>query len=216
MKINSFDRLAPFYDLVMGIFRRSIPAKIFRRLKPGEKDVILDLGGGTGYNSRRMVSDRQFLIVFDISFEMLKKARRHKNIHPVQGDAKNLPFKDKRFDIIMAVDSLHHIQHYAGVLGEVRRTGRNKFFTAEFYGLTPMGKILTGLERLLMSVSYNWQVRMIFTRKRYTMASRVILNSSAAMNIFSQARYAEGIPSLPPAYSKNRFLRISPSKNPHG
>jgi len=154
MKINSFDILAPFYDLAMGIFRRSIPARIFRCLKPEEKDVILDLGGGTGYNSGRMVRDRQFLIVFDISLEMLKRARKYKNVTLVQGDAKNLPFRDKSFDIIMAVDSLHHIQDYSGVLSEVRRTGRNKFFTAEFYGLTLIGKIFTGLERFLMSVSY--------------------------------------------------------------
>lgn len=154
MKIHSFDLLAPFYDLAMGIFRRSIPAKIFRCLKPGEEDVILDLGGGTGYNSGRMVRDRQFLIVFDISLEMLKRARKYKNIHLVQGDARNLPFKDKSFDIIMAVDCLHHIQDYSGVLREVRRTGRSKFFTAEFYGMKPMGKIFTGLERFLMSVSY--------------------------------------------------------------
>ncbi len=154
MKINSFDMLAPFYDLVMGIFRRSIPGKIFRRLKPGDKDVILDLGGGTGYHSVRMVRDRQFLIVFDISLKMLERARTYKDIHMVQGDARNLPFKDRSFDIIMAVDSLHHIQDYAGVMKEVERTGKNKFFTAEFYGLKPMGKILTGLERLFMSVTY--------------------------------------------------------------
>ncbi|MCF8129671.1 MAG: class I SAM-dependent methyltransferase [Deltaproteobacteria bacterium] len=154
MKLNSFDMLAPFYDLVMGIFRRRIPAKIFRRLKPGEKDVILDLGGGTGYHSGRMVRHRQFLIVFDISFEMLKRARKYKHIHPVQGDAKNLPFKDKSFDIIMAVDSLHHIEDYSGVLKEVRRSGRNKFFAAEFHGMKPLGKIFTALERFLMSVSY--------------------------------------------------------------
>jgi len=154
MKINCFDILAPFYDLFIAIFRRRIPAKIFRCLKPGEKDVILDLGGGTGYNSRRMVRDRQFLIVFDISLEMLKRARKYKNIHLVQGDARHLPFKEKSFDIIMAVDSLHHIQDYSGVLREVRHTGRSKFFAAEFYGMKPMGKIFTGLERLLMSVSY--------------------------------------------------------------
>jgi len=154
MKINSFDILAPFYDLVMRMFRRRIPAKISSFLKPGYEDVILDLGGGTGYNSGRMARDRQFLIVFDISLEMLKRARKYKNTTLVQGDARNLPFKDKSFDIIMAVDSLHHIQDYSGVLREVGRTGRSKFFAAEFYGMKPMGKIFTGLERLFMSVSY--------------------------------------------------------------
>lgn len=154
MKIISFDILAPFYDFFAGIFRRRIPSKIKSRIKPGEYDVILDLGGGTGYNSARIADAGQRVIVFDISFKMLQRAQKYKNLHLVVGDARMLPFKDKCFDIVMAVDSLHHVMDYPGVLREVSRTGKNKFFVAEFFGLTPMGRLFTKLERLFLPIVY--------------------------------------------------------------
>jgi len=154
MKIQSFNTLAPFYDLFARIFRRQIPEQILSRLNPGDRDVILDLGGGTGYNSRRMMSPDRLVIIFDISLKMLQKAGKYRQPDLVLGDARMLPFKDKCFDAILAVDSLHHVRDYPGVLREVRRTGKNKFFVAEFYGRSPLGKMFTKLERLFFPVLY--------------------------------------------------------------
>jgi ubiquinone/menaquinone biosynthesis C-methylase UbiE len=154
VKIRSFDALAPFYDAFAAVFRRQIPGKIIFRLRPRDRDVILDLGGGTGYNSARMEGAGRRLIVLDISFKMLRRARKHRHLDLVLGDARMLPFKNKSLDVIMAVDSLHHVRDYPGVLKEVRRTGKNKFFAAEFFGRTPVGNLFTGLERFFMPVAY--------------------------------------------------------------
>jgi ubiquinone/menaquinone biosynthesis C-methylase UbiE len=154
MKIRSFDPLAPFYDLFIALFRRRIPAKIVSRLKPGQGDVVLDIGGGTGYNSARVGSTCRRVVVIDISFKMLKKAEKYPQLLLVLGDARMLPFKDQTFDVVIAVDSLHHVSDYPGVLKEVRRIGRNKVFVAEFSAKTLAGKLLTGLERLFLPVVY--------------------------------------------------------------
>ncbi len=154
MKIKTFDPLAPFYDVFMAMFRGQIPSKILSRLKPEHGDVVLDLGGGTGYNAARMESACRRIIVLDISFKMLKRAKRYRHLDLVLGDARFLPFKNKTFDGVVAVDSLHHVSDYPGVLKEVRRTGRAKVFVAEFSGRTLAGKLLTGLERFFLPVAY--------------------------------------------------------------
>lgn len=153
-KIRAFDLLAPFYDFFTAVFRRRIPAKIISRLKPENGDMLLDIGGGTGYNSARMESACRRVIVLDISFKMLKKAKKYPHLGLVLGDARMLPFKNRAFDVVVAVDALHHVMDYPGALKEVRRTGKKKVFVAEFSARTLAGRFLTGLERLFLPVDY--------------------------------------------------------------
>jgi ubiquinone/menaquinone biosynthesis C-methylase UbiE len=153
-KVRSFDLLAPFYDRFIGALRRQMPLKIMSRLNPGDSDVILDIGGGTGFNSAPIASTDRRLIILDISFGMLKQAKKYGHLELVLGDARMLPFKNRCFDVLIAVDSLHHIGDYPRVLAEVKRTGRGKFFVAEFFGRTLAGKLFTRLEKLFFPVVY--------------------------------------------------------------
>ena len=178
--MQSFDALAPFYDIFVAVFRRRIPGKIISRIKPEDKDAILDIGGGTGYNSARMERSCGRLIVLDISLKMLKRAKKHRNLELVLGDARMLPFKNKSFDVVMAVDSLHHVGDYPGVLKEVKRTGRDKFFVAEFFGRTLAGRLLTGLERFFFPVGYKRPDEFCLDASRQGITA--ITNTSAASN----------------------------------
>jgi ubiquinone/menaquinone biosynthesis C-methylase UbiE len=153
-KLSSFDSIAPLYDLFASLFRRRIPEQIASRLQPGDRDMVLDLGGGTGYNSARIEGACRRVIVLDISFEMLRHARKYQNLGLVVGDARKLPFKPKTFDVILAVDSIHHIGDYTGVLKEVGRVGKHKLLVAEFCGRTFLGRMLTTLERFFFPVVY--------------------------------------------------------------
>jgi ubiquinone/menaquinone biosynthesis C-methylase UbiE len=150
----TFDPLAPFYDVIMALFRRRIPEKIISRLELEHGDVVLDIGGGTGYNAARMESACGRVIVLDISFKMLRRAKKYRHLDLVLGDARLLPFKNQCFDAVVAVDSLHHVNDYTAVLKETKRTGRHKVLVAEFYGRTLLGKLLTGLERFFLPVAY--------------------------------------------------------------
>ena len=154
MKIKSFDALAPFYDFFMALFRRTVPAKINAWAQPEDTDVILDVGGGTGYNAARIKTSSRRVIVLDISLKMLMRARKHRDLVLVVGDARRLPFKSSRFDLVLAVDSLHHVGDYPAALREIKRVTRRKVFIAEFFGRNAMGKILTGVESLFLSVVY--------------------------------------------------------------
>jgi ubiquinone/menaquinone biosynthesis C-methylase UbiE len=154
LKIRTFDPLAPFYDLFMAVFRRGIPGKILSRLKPQRGDMVLDLGGGTGYNGARIASVCRRVVVLDVSLKMLRRAKKYPHLDLVLGDARWLPFKDKRFDAVVAVDSLHHVRDYPGALKEVQRTGRDRVMVAEFCGTTLAGKLLTWLERFFFPVTY--------------------------------------------------------------
>jgi ubiquinone/menaquinone biosynthesis C-methylase UbiE len=152
--MRTFDFLAPVYDIFMVVFRRRIPAKIISHLRPKHGDVVLDIGGGTGYIGAKMEKACRRVVILDISFTMLKRAKKYRDLDLVLGDARSLPFKDRRFDVIVAVDSLHHVSDYPGALKEARRTGRGKVFVAEFSGKTLSGKVLTALERLFFAVDY--------------------------------------------------------------
>ena len=85
---------------------------------------------------------------------MLKRAGKYDHLYLVLGDARILPFKDNVFDVIVAVDSLHHVRDYRSALSEISRTGRNKFFAAEFCGRNPLGKMFTTIERFFLQVAY--------------------------------------------------------------
>lgn len=154
MKIRSFDVLAPFYDVFMSVFRRRIPWKIMSFIRSRNMNVVLDAGGGTGYNSARIKRMCRRVVVLDISFEMLRHAKKYSNLDLVQGDARMLPFKNGCFDAILAVDCIHHIGDYTGVLKEAKRTGKDTLFVAEFFGRTPAGRLFTGLEQFFMPVVY--------------------------------------------------------------
>lgn len=66
----------------------------------------LDLGGGSGMTARLLTTTGvPFLACLDISAEML----RHSGVPSVQGDALNLPFADRSFDLIVAAAFLHHV-----------------------------------------------------------------------------------------------------------
>jgi len=138
----------------MAVFRRGIPGKILSRLKPESGDLVLDLGGGTGYNGARIASACRRVVVLDVSLEMLRRAKKYRYLNLVVGDARWLPFKNSTFDAVVAVDSLHHVRDYPGALKEVQRTGRNKVLVAEFFGKTLAGKLLTRSERLFFPVLY--------------------------------------------------------------
>lgn len=70
-----------------------------------DKDVILDLGGGSGMMSRIIDREKATVVCADISHNMLK----HSPALNVQSDAKLLPFADNSFDVIVAAAFLHHM-----------------------------------------------------------------------------------------------------------
>lgn len=90
--------------------------------------VVLDVGCGTGYFTRRLASEGFEVTGVDASAEMIHYARsqdRHGEQYTV-GDARRLPFPDRHFDLCVAITSLCFIREQEQALREMVRVTRRR------------------------------------------------------------------------------------------
>lgn len=81
---------------------RYIPIVEFLRKNKKEGDKILEVGGGD-IGISRFIDDK--IIICDIGFG----EKVNKNVIPIVGDARKLPFDDDSFDYVVSSDMLEHI-----------------------------------------------------------------------------------------------------------
>lgn len=91
--------------------------------------LALDAGCGVGVYSSMLTHKGYHAIGLDVSSGMLKKAKilfGGENISFVRGSITNLPFKRGEFDVILCVDTLHHLtnSHFTQALNEFSRVIR--------------------------------------------------------------------------------------------
>jgi SAM-dependent methyltransferase len=83
--------------------------------------VVLDLGAGVGVAGQAaLAAGARRVVEVDLSEGML---RRGGGGCPVAADAVALPFRDGRFDLVVAAFCLNHLDNLAAGLAEVRRVG---------------------------------------------------------------------------------------------
>ena len=85
-------------------------------LQGREGDRILDVGCGPGLFTAPL-SQKHFLVGVDLSFKMLGHARSV--LEPVLGNGGLLPFQDKSFDVVMAIETLQHLAEPAAFVKEL-------------------------------------------------------------------------------------------------
>jgi malonyl-CoA O-methyltransferase len=126
-----FDRAAETFDgadFVHTVTR----AGLLQRLEPLllEARTILDLGAATGSTGRalRKRFRRAHIVSLDLSHAMLARVRRHRPwlARPacVQADARQLPFAEQAFDLVVANQLLPWIPEPAAMFAEVARVLR--------------------------------------------------------------------------------------------
>lgn len=91
--------------------------------------LALDAGCGVGVYSSMLTHKGYHTIGLDVSSGMLKKAKSlfdEENVSFVRGSITNLPFKRGKFDVILCVDTLHHLtnSHFTRALNEFARVIR--------------------------------------------------------------------------------------------
>lgn len=122
-----YERTPFFTRLLTGLQRVAID-----RIDPRPGDRVLDLGGGTGLGTLRLVprvngedGTAGAAVLLDASADMLGPARRNidgvAGAFAVQGDATRLPFGDGAFDAVVCTNSFHHYPDPLGSLREMRR-----------------------------------------------------------------------------------------------
>ena len=107
-----------------------------------KESSILELGCGTGITWKEhinLLQDCKEVYFTDLFEGMIEEARsnigEHPNIHYEVVNAEELPYKDERFDIVIANMMLYHIPNLDKALSEIRRVlKKNGIFYSATYG----------------------------------------------------------------------------------
>ncbi len=91
----------------------------------GQKN-LLEIGCGSGFITKYIANKYGGEVTgIDIDprqIELAKEGSAYRgNISYLEGDATNLPFKDNKFDIVISVGVLHHIENWLDALKEMKR-----------------------------------------------------------------------------------------------
>ena len=102
--------------------RRMLFAAELRGLKIGTNATVLDIGTGTGSNLR-MLREEEYRNVTGIDLNPLAVnyclAKGFTSV--LSGDATRLPFAEGQFDIVLATDTIEHIDDDRKALQEIHR-----------------------------------------------------------------------------------------------
>lgn len=96
--MDYYNQIAKSYNGLHEEEQKKKLSVIAKYLRP--KGLILDIGAGTGISAEYFKN----VILLDPSVEMLKRAKGTR----VVAEAEKLPFKNKTFDTIISITSLHH------------------------------------------------------------------------------------------------------------
>lgn len=125
MASDDYRWVAPWYDLVIGPFIRSLRAKGFNQFRAAEGLRVLEVGCGTGAQLAHYRAHGCRITGLDRSAAMLRTARARLGARPplCRGDAARLPFADGAFDLVLATLVLHEMTPAArpAVLADMTR-----------------------------------------------------------------------------------------------
>ena len=126
----SFNKKASSYDQY-SLIQKEVAQRLYDRLssikiKPMS---VLDIGCGTGHLSDmlfRLYPDAN-IICLDISFNMLQESyKKNGNLSCILSDAENMPFKNKKFDLIVSSFTLHWCDEVDKIFYDIQRFLKNK------------------------------------------------------------------------------------------
>jgi SAM-dependent methyltransferase len=94
-------------------------ASILQRLASSAH--VLEIGGGTGYQAKRLAQDGFLVVSIDIPDSNYADQLEF----PVQSyDGRNIPFRDASFDVVFSSNVLEHVQDLPRLHSEIRRVLR--------------------------------------------------------------------------------------------
>ena len=114
---SHFNLLARFYDRVIPFVRLD---RMLHVLALPHGGSLLDAGGGTGRVAEALRPHVGWIVVADVSYEMLAQARQ-KDLSATSTETENLPFPEGTFDRVLMVDALHHVINQAETVRELYR-----------------------------------------------------------------------------------------------
>ena len=144
--LNFYSNKARWEEQVSEPYQQDIIKKflifISKKNKVNNWDV-LDFGSGTGCNLITLKNFTKKIVACDINEKALsisKKENGFKNVSYVLLNGEKLPFKGKKFDLIIATEVFEHIPNYKIIFNELKRILKNNGFliisTPNYFNLT--------------------------------------------------------------------------------
>jgi SAM-dependent methyltransferase len=116
----NYDRVAPTFDQRYASTVFDGVAGALLNLAASSAEAILEVGCGTGHWLAALKSPTRRIFGLDLSMGMLRKARERES-RLVRGSAEYLPFRSHSFDLVFAVNAIHHFTRPAEFVREARR-----------------------------------------------------------------------------------------------
>lgn len=125
--LRHYDQLAPVYDIQYAEEQNAKIKAALNNTKPGENDLVLDLGCGTGFLFEQTAKTK-LLVGIDISSKILqeakKRAKKLPNAAVIRADADYTPFQNQTFDYVFAVTILQNMPNPLKTLREIKRVSK--------------------------------------------------------------------------------------------
>jgi SAM-dependent methyltransferase len=108
-------------DLIKQDWKLDERAAFLDRLRAAEVRTLLEVGAGTGQDSRFFQDEDLEVTAVDLSPAMVDRIRS-KGVHALVGDVTSLDFKDGEFDAVYTFNALLHVPNdsLAAALGRIR------------------------------------------------------------------------------------------------
>lgn len=128
-------------------------------------ETIVDIGGGTGFILKNLNDHVQRSINIDPSVQMLLQ-QKNPLIHRIQADGTQIPLQDESADLILLLNSLHHIHKdkHTVLFKEIYRVLKvnGVFFLIDlYYPMTFLNKLFTMVEEFAVGKTYHISTVMI-------------------------------------------------------
>lgn len=151
-----FDKIYKHYDTFMKFTGAYKIEQIENILELQGNEILLDIGGGTGYVATQLSKHCKKIYVLDESQKMLSMMKPSDNVIPVIGDALDLSVIDDNIDIVILTDVLHHIKEQEKLIAEIHRklNKKGKLLILEFNKNHYKTKVLRLFECLLFRKLY--------------------------------------------------------------
>ena len=117
---------------------KPLAKKLIKKYRLNNKSSILDIGCGKAFLLYEILLLLPNIKIrgFDVSSYAIKNAKKELKKKLFKYDVKKkLPFKNKEFDLVISINTLHnlHIYDLKNALREMERIGRKKFLVVEGY-----------------------------------------------------------------------------------
>ena len=162
--LHRYDLTAEMYDMRYAQEQEDKIEAAMRNIKTEQLGLVLDAGCGTGILFSHVAQKAGTLIGLDISKKTLLQAKRRAvngkiNVHLVQADVDNMPFRDNVYNHVFAITVLQNTPDRNKTLREIKRVGkRDSVFIVtalkRIFTKPAFKGILTGVDMKVAAMEY--------------------------------------------------------------